>query len=130
MENEFDASASSEIVRKETEMQRTLVHSTRPFDAEGLVARLLLGELDADLAGELRRLSAPQLEEVVSLLESSTETDGGDHTRLLDRSEGQISYWQSSRTSLKAGPVRSVANLTQVGALPYISSKWPSYPEK
>lgn len=53
------------------------------FDAEALVARLIGGEINESLTEEVRRLSALQLKEVVSLLESSPETDTGDHTLLL-----------------------------------------------
>lgn len=53
------------------------------FDAEGLVARLLLGEIDDDLTEEVRKLSVPQLKEVVSLLETLPETDTEDHIPLL-----------------------------------------------
>ena len=48
------------------------------FDAESLVARLIADEFDEDLTEEVRRLSASQLEEVVSLLERSPETDTED----------------------------------------------------
>ena len=44
-------------------------------DAEDLVARLIRGEFDEDLEEQLRRLSAHKLEQVVTLLERSPETD-------------------------------------------------------
>jgi hypothetical protein len=45
------------------------------INVEDLVARLIRGDIDEDLQEELRRLSAHQLEQVVTLLERSPETD-------------------------------------------------------
>ncbi|MGA7411356.1 MAG: hypothetical protein WBW33_12785 [Bryobacteraceae bacterium] len=50
------------------------LQKNKEFDAEGLVARLIGGEFDEDLAEQVRRLFPPQLNEVVRLLESSPET--------------------------------------------------------
>jgi len=47
----------------------------KEVDAEELVARLIRDELDEGLEEQLRRLSAHQLEQVVTLLENSPETD-------------------------------------------------------
>ncbi len=50
----------------------------REFDAENFVARLNLGEFDRTLFEEVGKLSAPQLEKVVSILmtKQSAKTDG------------------------------------------------------